>query len=180
MQSNSKSILVSAGHTNVVGQDRGAAGNGFIEGNLSVELRDAVAAKLRELGGKRVVEDGFDGENQPLSKALNLARYSTIAVEFHWNAGPPLTTGVEVLSKPSKKALAQKIAKAIAIATGIKLRGEAGWKADNSGQHHRLAFCEVGGLIVEVCFISNADDMRRYRENFDAVVNAIAAVLIAA
>ncbi len=181
MQSNSRSILVSAGHTNVVGLDRGAAAGGFIEGVLTTELRDAVSAKLRELGHKNVVEDGFDGENQPLLKAINLARYSTIAVEFHWNSSTDRrATGVEVLCKPGKKALAQKIAKAIAISTGIMLRGESGWKADNSGPHHRLGFCEVGGLIVEVCFISNPDDMDRYRDHFESVVDSIARVLIAA
>lgn len=180
MSTNTKSILISAGHTNVAGQDRGAAGNGFVEGILTTELRDAVASKLRESGLKNVAEDGFDGENEPLKKALLLAKSANIAIEFHWNAGPVTATGIEVLCKPAKKALAQRLAKSIGDATGIKLRGEAGWKADNSGQHHRLAFCEAGGLIVEVAFISNADDMRRYRANFDAVVNKIAAVIAAA
>jgi N-acetylmuramoyl-L-alanine amidase len=181
MDTNNKTILVSAGHTNVAGQDRGAIGNGFIEGNLTTELRDAVAAKLREMGLKNVAEDGFDGENDPLKKALVLARSAQIAVEFHWNAaGSPTATGIEVLSKPSKKALAQQIANAIHQATGIGLRGDYGWKADDSGQHHRLAFCEAGGLIVEICFISNPNDMRRYRENFEAVASGVAAVIAAA
>jgi N-acetylmuramoyl-L-alanine amidase len=172
------SILCSAGHTNIKGQDRGAAGNGFVEGDLTVELRDAVAAHLRELG-ESVLEDGFDGENQPLKKALELARQASVAVEFHWNAGPPTATGIEVLSKPKHKELAQTIAQAIHQATAIGLRGDSGWKADNSGQHHRLAFAEAGGLIVEVCFISNAADMARYRENFEAVAKGIAGVLAA-
>jgi N-acetylmuramoyl-L-alanine amidase len=179
MQPNTKTILVSAGHTNVVGQDRGAAGNGFVEGVLTTELRDAVAAKLREKGLKNVVEDGFDGVNEPLKKAIALAKTANVAVEFHWNAAAQTATGIEVLSKPNKKALAQQIAKAISTATGIGLRGDGGWKADNSGQHHRLAFCEAGGLIVEVCFISNMNDMRRYRDNFEEVVSGIASVLAA-
>lgn len=181
MTTTSKTILVSAGHTNVIGQDRGAAGNGFVEGILTTELRDAVAAKLREFGLKNVVEDGFDGENQPLLKAIALARTANIAVEFHWNASAnPNATGIEVLCKSAKRSIAQNIAKAIHDATGITLRGEAGWKSDDSGQHHRLGFCEAGGLIVEVCFISNPSDMRHYRESFEAVVNGIAAVLVAA
>jgi N-acetylmuramoyl-L-alanine amidase len=180
MQPNTKTILVSAGHTNVVGQDRGASGNGFIEGVLTTELRDAVAAKLRESGLKNVIEDGFDGENQPLIKAIALAKTAHVAVEFHWNAGPAPASGIEILSKPVHKTLAQQIAKAINAATGLVMRGESGWKADDSGQHHRLGFCEAGGLIVEVCFISNAADMHRYRDNFEAVVDGIAAVLASA
>lgn len=171
-----KLILVSAGHTNTPGQDRGAAGNGFVEGILTTELRDAVAAKLRAKGCS-VIEDGSDGQNDPLSKALVLARKADVAVEMHWNAGPQNATGIEVLSKPNKKALAQALAEAIHQATGIKLRGERGWKADNSGQHHRLAFCEAGGMIVEVCFISNMADMTLYRNNFATVAENLAEVL---
>lgn len=171
-----KLFLISAGHTNVAGQDRGAAGNGFIEGVLTVELRDAVAAQLRSLD-KSVIEDGADGINDPLTKAVVLARKADVAIEFHWNAGPPTATGIEVLSKANKKLLAQGLAKAIGDATGIGLRGDKGWKADNSGAHHRLAFCEAGGLIVEVCFVSNANDMKVYRANFDSVVKNVADVL---
>jgi N-acetylmuramoyl-L-alanine amidase len=173
------SILCSAGHTNIKGQDRGAVGNGFVEGDLAVELRDAVAAHLRELG-ETVLEDGFDGQNDPLKKALELAKQAKVAVEFHWNASEnPKAMGVEVLSKPKHKELAQTLATAIGYATGIGLRGVLGWKADNSGQHHRLAFCEAGGLIIEVCFITNPNDMGKYRKNFEHVAKGIAGVLAA-
>jgi N-acetylmuramoyl-L-alanine amidase len=174
----SKLILVSAGHTNVSGQDRGAAGHGFIEGQLAVELRDAVAAEIRAVAPEfSVIEDGVDGKSDPLKKALVLARKADIAVEFHWNAGPATATGIEVLSKPAKKLLAKKLANAISSATGLRLRGEGGWKADNSGQHHRLAFCEAGGLIVEAGFISNRNDVNAYTDNFPAIVQNLAFAL---
>jgi N-acetylmuramoyl-L-alanine amidase len=177
-----KLILVSAGHSNVPPRDPGAVGSGFTEAILTVELRDAVAAEIRRTAEQHsVIEDGSDGKNDPLSKALVLARRADVAVEFHWNASSnPSAHGVEVLSKPGKKALAQRLAVAIHNATGITLRGDLGWKPDNSGQHHRLAFCEAGGLIVEVCFISSRDDMVRYRENFREVVSNLAAVLASA
>lgn len=171
-----KTYLISAGHTNIKGMDRGAAGNGYIEGDEAVKLRDATATYLREKGFQ-VSEDGFDGDNQPLTKAIALAKQAGIAIEFHFNAGPPAATGIEVLAKPKLKGLAQKLAGAISKATGLKLRGESGYKADNSGQHHRLGFCEAGGAIVEVCFISNPDDMKSYKNNFEAICKGIADVL---
>lgn len=171
------SILVSAGHTDDPRNDRGAVGNGYIEGELAVDLRDAVAAELRAKG-LTVLEDGDDGENEPLTKALALARQVDTAIEFHWNASVPAATGIEVLCKADKKDFAQRLAIAINQATGLKLRGENGWKSDKSGQHHRLAFCEAGGLIVEVCFISNTSDMKAYQQGKTEVikylVNAIA------
>lgn len=170
--------LISAGHSNVPPRDPGAQGNGFSEAVLTVQIRDAVAAKLRS-DGYTVIEDGADGVNDPLKKAIVLARRADVAIEFHWNASANKTaTGIEVLCKPNKKPLAQSLANAISKATGIKTRGgDGGWKADNSGQHHRLGFCEAGGLIVEVCFISNPDDMDRYKDNFQAVVENVATVL---
>jgi N-acetylmuramoyl-L-alanine amidase len=169
-------ILVSAGHTNIKGQDRGVGANGYVEGELSVVLRDAVAARLRELG-RRVSEDGLDGVNDPLTKAIALARAADVAVEFHWNAGPTSATGIEVLCKSAKKALAQRIAAAVAATTGLTLRGEKGWKSDTSGAHSRLGFCDAGGLIVEICFITNASDMAAYHGNFGKVVEALASRL---
>jgi N-acetylmuramoyl-L-alanine amidase len=171
-------ILVSAGHTNTIGEDRGAIGSGFIEGNEAVMLRDHVAAMLRSFGVP-VIEDGADGVSEKLSRALILARKADVAVEFHWNASANKeATGVECLAKPKHRILAQKLAGAVASATGLRLRGgDGGFKRDDSGPHHRLAFCEAGGLILEVCFISNANDMELYTKNFEAVVKNLTAVL---
>lgn len=167
-------ILVSAGHTNNPHDDRGAAGNGFIEGVETVKIRDSVASLLRDRG-LTVIEDGSDGVNDPLTKAIALARTADIAVEFHFNAGPPAATGVEVLSKTNNRKLAQRIAKEISSVLGIPARGgDGGWKSDSSGQHHRLGFCEAGGLIVEVCFISNKSDMDSYVANFGAMCIGVA------
>lgn len=171
-----KQILISAGHSTVPPKDSGAVGNGYIEAKEALRLRDRTAAKLRA-AGVTVVEDGADGISEPLTKAVALARQSHLAVEFHFNAGPAAATGIEILCKPNKKALAQKLAAAIGKATGLRLRGENGWKADNSGQHHRLAFCEAGGLIIEVAFISNPSDMRAYQTNFEAIAQNVADVL---
>lgn len=148
-------------------------GNGYIEGVEATKLRDDVAEKLRTLG-HTVIEDGSDGVNDPLKRAIALARTAQTAVEFHFNAGPPKATGIEVLSKPKHKALAQRIAGAIHTATGLVLRGENGWKSDSSGQHHRLGFCQAGGLIVEVCFMSSQKDMDAYKANYDEIVAGIA------
>lgn len=174
----SKKILVSAGHSTVLPRDPGAVGNGFTEAYLALELRDLVADLLREKGCV-VIEDGEDGQNQPLKKAIDLVRNQkpAAAVEFHWNAGPPSATGIEVLAKPDKKRLAQQLAQAISGVTNLEPRGEDGWKPDNSGQHHRLGFCEAGGLIIETCFLTSRVDMDRYTANKGRVAAAIAEVL---
>lgn len=173
-----KTILISAGHSTVPPLDPGAVGpKGEKEANIALKMRDQVAAKLRAKG-LDVTEDGADGVNEPLSKALTLARGAQVAIEFHLNAGPPTATGIEVLSKPNRRALGRALAQAIHAATGSPLRGgDGGWKADNSGAHHRLAFCEAGGLIVELAFISSTSDLDALINNFGTVAENIANVV---
>jgi N-acetylmuramoyl-L-alanine amidase len=178
IKSSGKKILLSAGHTNNPNGDRGAAGNNFIEGIEAVKLRDAIAANLRGRG-LNIIEDGADGVSDPLKKAIALARGANLAIEFHFNAGGIGANGVEVLAKVKHKAIAQKIAGAIADATNFNLRGQRGFKLDSSGQHHRLGFCEAGGLIVEVCFISNRSEMKDYVRCFESIVENVADALAA-
>ena len=48
-----KSIFVSAGHSDT---DPGAAGNGYTEANIVMELRNIVSFYLHRAGGLRVIE----------------------------------------------------------------------------------------------------------------------------
>lgn len=170
-----KIVVLSAGHG---GGDPGAvAADGTREAELAVQLRDKIATRLR-LKMVRVVTDGRTGENKPLRDALKLASEpNAIAVELHFNAASPQVRGTECLSKPDKKPLAQLLAMAASNVLGNPLRGHMGWRADNAGQHHRLAFCEAGGLILEVCFLSHAAELAAYKTKVDAVADALAEAL---
>jgi N-acetylmuramoyl-L-alanine amidase len=173
-------IIVSAGHSNV---DPGAvSASGLREADLALRLRDKIAARLQADESLRVLTDGRTGENSPLRDAVAIVKThpGALAVELHFNAGPIAARGIEVLSKPAHKPRAQALARAIKAITGSPLRGDGGWKADNSGQHHRLAFCEAGGLIIEVEFLSNAVALHTYLTKEDEVATALANALKAA
>ena len=169
-------FLISAGHSTVPPVDPGAVSGNMQESKLALRMRDMVAERLRAKNFT-VIEDGADGVSEPLKKAIALCSQADVRIEFHFNAGPPAATGVEVLSLPKYKTLSQIIAVAVAAATGQKLRGDKGWKPDNAGQHHRLAFCQAGGVIVELAFISNAADMKKYLANEDKVADSLAQAL---
>ncbi|MBL8186571.1 MAG: N-acetylmuramoyl-L-alanine amidase [Acidobacteria bacterium] len=159
-----KTIIVCAGHSD---QQSGAVSpdGKYKEEDLAQRLRNRVATLLRADGQFRVLTDGGDRENKPLRDAVQLVKANpgALAIEIHFNAASqPSVKGVEVLSKPQHKLLAQQLAFSIAEITGSPLRGVLGWRADNAGQHHRLAFCEVGGAIVEVEFLSNPDALTQY------------------
>ena len=175
-----KTILVSAGHSTVKPKDSGATGNGFTEANETLKMRDAVAKILR---GKKltVLTDGEDGESESLKKAIALVKKADVAVEIHFNSNKNSgANGIEVLAKKNHKALAQKLAGAVERATKLKLRGDKGYAADDSGQHKRLGFCNAGGLSLEVCFITNLDDMKAYQANSSKIATNLADILAAA
>jgi len=169
-----RTVLISAGHSDT---DPGACSGKFKEADLARELRDRIAAHLRNWDVS-FLKDGADGINDPLSRAIGLARLCNgVAVEIHFNAASPSATGIEALSKPEHKQFAQDLCAPIHRITGLSLRGDKGWKADNSGQHHRLGFCDAGGVILEICFISNKSDMAVYNTKKDLIARALAEVL---
>lgn len=172
----STTIFLSAGHS---GSDPGAISldKRHKEADLALALRDKTAALLR-LSGITVEEDGRDGENKPLKDALVFARqHPGRSVEIHFNAASPAAAGVEALCHPAHKKLAQLLCQAVASAIHSPLRGEQGWKAADSGQHHRLGFCDAGGVILEVCFITNQGELNEYLANVDVVAARLATVL---
>ncbi|MEN6547202.1 MAG: N-acetylmuramoyl-L-alanine amidase, partial [Armatimonadia bacterium] len=84
---------------------------------------------------------------------------------------------VESLSGLKGAALGAAMCKAIADTLGIRNRGA---KGEGAGQHSRLGFVQAGGVILELFFISNPDDRRRYLDRKWLVAKAVAGVLAAA
>lgn len=168
--------LISAGHG---GGDPGACANGRREADIALDMRDLTATALMEMR-HAVSTDGGRGENLPLKQALALVRGHDLAVELHCNASVSiLASGVEVISSPGQKPIAQRIARSIAMVTGQRLRGEAGWIDVSQSAHSRLAFVQAGGLIVEMVFISNVSDTTHFLSLKDKVAQAIAGAICA-
>lgn len=164
------SVFLSAGHSNI---DPGAVGGGWREADIAVEMRNMVSFYLSRAGVAHDL-DGSGTVNLPLRDAAAAARKHSIAVEFHCNAGPATATGVETLQSAADTALGKSLCEAIAGALQVRNRGA---KPENSGQHHRLAFVGAGGIIVELFFISNADDRKKWSERKWLAAQAVAEVL---
>lgn len=167
-----RSLFISAGHSDA---DPGAHGNGLNEADIVLAFRDRLADYL----GNRitVMRDGNPGQNLTLTAAVKKAAAHDIAVEFHCNAfSDPAATGVETLSAPASVALGERMCAAVSDCLGISSRGA---KSESSGQHSRLAFVsDGGGIIVELFFITNPDDVQRYMSHLDECVEAIGQTLI--
>lgn len=171
----SKIIVLTAGHSNT---DPGAVNGSDREADIAQDIRNIVASILRDDYGLTVRTDGEGKSNLPLREAVKLIRGSDVAVEFHTNAAASkAATGVEALSTPKNKRWCQVLSRAVADATGWKLRGEGGFKPDNAGQHSRLAYAQAGGIVFEPFFISNDADLKLFKERKWAICRAIATAI---
>ncbi|WP_168396926.1 N-acetylmuramoyl-L-alanine amidase [Acinetobacter indicus] len=168
-------VTVTAGHSNT---DPGAVNGKVKEADLVVNFRNAVTHYLRE-AGLQVKTDGTGTKNDPLSAAVKLIQGSSVAVEFHMNAATSKqANGIETIALPKDKKLAQDLSKAVADALGSRLRGENGWIDQSKSARGRLAYVNAGGLIVELGFISNEDELARFNARYWLAAKAVAKVLI--
>ena len=180
-----KTIYLSAGHSNadpgvvrtaVKNRDGKVVAAERREADIAVEFRNMVSLYLFRAGIKHDT-DGKGTENYPLNRAATVARKHDIAVEFHCNSGPATATGAETLSAPRTMALAAQLSRAVSSGLNIRDRGA---KPENAGQHSRLAFVQAGGIIVELFFLTNTDDLRAYDERKWLAARNVAEVLIGA
>lgn len=173
-----KVIAITAGHNN---KDVGAVNTklNVTEASIATECRNIITFYLKEAGIKYLV-DGVGQENKTLSEAIALAKKADLAVEIHCNAASKESVrGVEALSHPKHKTISQKLCAVVANTLNIPLRGDKGWKAENSGQHSRLGFIsQGGGIILELDFISNNQFVKDWEEKKWLIGKAIAQVLI--
>lgn len=167
-----RNIVITAGHSNV---DPGAVNGSVTEAHIVTDFRNMVAHYLREAGAS-FTTDGVANDNKPLAQAVKLIKPGDLAVEFHCNASTNATaTGVETLSGQKDKFYGAILCQTIASTLGIKNRGA---KGEASGQHSRLAFVQAGGIIVELFFISNPDELRAYLDKKWLVARAVAKNLL--
>ncbi len=168
-------VTVTAGHSNV---DPGAVSGKLKEAELVTNFRNAVAYYLKS-SGISIKTDGVGTTNNPLASAIKLIKGSSVAVEFHLNAaGSSQANGIETIALPKDKKLAQDLSKAVAAALGSRLRGNEGWIDQSQSARGKLGFISNGGLIVELGFISNEDEISRFNARYWLAAKAVADVLI--
>lgn len=169
-------ILISAGHSN---SDPGATSAGWTEAEVVRDMRNMVGLYLKQ-AGVDFMQDGEGNTNLSLTSAGALAAKADLAVEFHCNAfSNPSAKGVEALSQTKDKQISKELCAAVSKHMLSPVRGnEGGWKSEGSGQHSRLFFVQKGGIILELFFISNPEERKRWTEVKWLVAREVANVLI--
>lgn len=178
-----KKAYFTAGHTIVRGKGTGVH-SPF--GDEAVEARKLVTDVAKRLYDCHNVMVITDDDNWTLRQVINWLSLklskADIAIDFHFNAFNGKAHGTEVLvpATPSdtERDLAVDICQCISKTLGIRSRG---MKRENESQHKRLGVLhskeDATNLLVEVCFIDNEDDVRKYRHHYWTLVSNLASTI---
>lgn len=155
-------ILLISGHG---AGDPGAIGSGYKESDLTREATNILYGKLKayDLGVTRYpTNHNAYEDNKKSNMQVSFASYNLV-IEVHFNSYNKKAHGTETLYKAASiKPLAEKVTDAIAsfgfTDRGVKKRTDL----LNMNTCYRKG---VSYILIETCFIDNAEDMKRYKTN---------------
>ena len=171
-----KVIVVDAGHG---GSSTGAPGGGYLEKNItlqiSLKLRDALeacGAKVVMTRDKDVDVNLYDRPN--LANDIN----ADLFVSIHNDSFTSDSRGTSTyyhMSDPSSRALANVVQQAIIAVSGIPSKGALSDGILYNSGLAVLRASKMPAILVEVAYISNAQDRRRLIDNDfqDRIAHAI-------
>lgn len=164
-----KKFVISSGHGKIVG---GAVG--FInERAEAVKVVDRVYAILTNSyngRGYRYHESTAQNQSQNLANIVNYhnSKDRELDVSVHFNSAAASATGTECLYYDAKS-LSAKMSAAMAKALDVRDRGPK-----ERTELYFLRNTTKSAILLEVCFVSNKDDVAKYKANFERLCQAIA------
>lgn len=173
-------IFISAGHNpNGIKPDPGAVANGLHEANLTVEFRNLVCAELTKLKAQFVTDKDDERLGQYLERIKTGS--GSVVLEFHFDAAASASaTGTTVLIGDDADrldiAFARELVNATSAAFGIKNRGVI---SESQSHRGKLGLMRESGTValLELCFISNPNDIKAYQTNKLKLATEIAKIL---
>lgn len=174
-------IILSAGHSNVPGLDQGRQTKDYSEGIEAAYFRRDLANKLKGLGLEVLVDPDSTVLKDSIDYFKHRVDIKDIAIDIHFNGfDNPAATGTEVLipnyASNFEIALAGELTVAISKCLNIKDRGI---KSESTSHHGKLGWmrlnCET--VLVELCFITNENDMKAYKNKYWLLIDDVAKVL---
>jgi len=164
-----RNVFVTAGHHNT---DPGAVQNGVKEADLTKELRDLICE------GTNFFKDSDAWNlNRTILWLNSNKRNIDINADIHFNSvANRQATGVEVIVANNASSNSRSLAKLICdeLATIMKIPNR-GVKTETQTNRGKIGIVNVRGIsiLIEVCFISNPNDLKAYLDNKDLVALCI-------
>lgn len=167
-----KKFVISSGHGKIVG---GAVGfiNERAEAAKVVDRVYAILTNSYNGRGYRFHESTAQNQSQNLANIVNYhnSKDRELDVSVHFNTATATATGTECLYYDAKS-LSAKMSAAMAKALDVRDRGLKERK-----ELYFLRNTTKTAILLEVCFVSNKDDVAKYKANFERLCQAIAKVI---
>lgn len=175
-------VAISAGHSNVQGQDRGAIGNGLIEGVETVKIRNQVKQYLECAGAKVSVDPDWSATGATVKLFRQYFYGKDIVIDIHLNAATsPTATGSEVIVPSDctdfEHRLATELTAEISSRLGIRNRGV---KREWETPRKKLLWFTIPAetVLIECFFLSNPYDVGKYQQYFNYMSEGIANIIL--
>lgn len=175
-----RKIYLCAGHR---GGTSGANHNGVKEAGETIWLRNEIAERLKAKGIEVMLDDDSASLSEVIATINAECKPTDICVDLHFNAvANPSANGTEVF-KPFNATdteidVAEDLLYSTCMVLGTKNRGV---KREGEGTHQRLAILSdirCNSVLLEVCFISNINDVVKYKDKKDELVIILAEQLL--
>ena len=172
-----RKIIISAGHG---GTDPGASGNGYIERDLAIELRQLVIAELNALKISPLVDDNKNALAQTLAWLRGKFNGNDILLDIHWNAAANTEAkGKEVIVPDAPSQFEKDLSKSLLkIFTDLGFK-DRGVKPESLTARKKLGWMRptAENVLLETCFVSNPTDMKLYQANKATIAKRLATIL---
>ena len=177
----SKRIFLTAGHHL---KDPGAVGNGYKENGLTIEIRNMIAERIRDLDPSVLIwlDDDRDTLGQVISKINKLAKSEDYHLELHFDASIyPKASGCTSLVAKGARQKSIDFGKELSeLGSKILNVPNRGVKSEEESHRGRLGILHTAAssVLYEVGFISNTSDMSNYQEWKEWLADDFARVII--
>lgn len=168
--------FIIAGHHD---KDPGCVANGFKEAELTKELRGLISDCLKEKGVGYIL----DKDHETIQALLSRIKpgKGSVLLDIHFNASANAATGIEAIvsdnANDDERAMATDLCNAGVRACGFYNRGV---KKESQTPRKRLAMLHTPAgiqVLLEVCFMTNREDMIRYQRYKETLAELIATIL---
>lgn len=162
----SKRIFLTAGHHL---KDPGAIGNGYKENELTIEIRDMIAERIRVLDPSVSIwlDDDSDTLGQVISKINKIATSEDYLLELHFDASvtPKPSGGTSLVAEGARHKSVDFAIELSEIGSQILNIPNRGVKSELESHRGKLGILHTAAssVLYEVGFISNPTDMINYQ-----------------
>ena len=159
-------ILLISGHG---AGNVGACGNGYREADLTREVVNVLAPKLRQYATVDIYpqnRNAYDDVNKG-NLAVSFANYNYV-FEVHFNAGGGKGTEIYVTREEAGTKVEQKVMDKLSNYFNVR-----GVKRKNFNVIAKAKRSGASSALLETCFIDSSSDVNTYKNNVDGICQAI-------